>query len=300
MKRIWQHVFWWLVLLGRPFGGIRPRRILHWIARRAFDASDAVGGVRYLTKTSWGGQLRLHPYYYLDREIIVQGCYDRSLHSLIERHVQPGMTVLDVGANMGEIAMHMARRVGTAGRVYAFEPVPAVLEKLRDNVALNGFQPVIEIVDVALSNESGSAAFAIADADKENQGMGSLVNRHNSVVSSEILVSTTTLDKFVSDKGIQHIDLIKVDIQGGEIGFIEGGRNTLTTMKPALVMEVSASDLAALGRQPADLVRLIQQQGYRAFAFGKHGVTRSEITPQNAQATSCANVFCTPVDRSPT
>ncbi len=300
MKLVWQHVFWRLVLLGRPFGGIRPRRIMHWIARRAFDASDAVGGVRYLTKTSWGGQLRLHPYYYLDREIIVQGCYDRSLHSLIERRVQPGMTVLDVGANMGEIAMHMAKRVGTSGRVYAFEPVPAVLQRLRENVDLNHLHDVIEIADFALSSDVGSAAFAIADADKENQGMGSLVNRHNSVVSSEILVSTMTLDKFVSDKGIQHIDLIKVDIQGGEIGFIEGGRNTLTTMKPDLVMELSASDLAALGRQPADLIRLIQQQGYRAFAFGRHGVTRCEITQQNAHTTSCANVLCTPVDRGPT
>lgn len=62
--------------------------------------------------------------------ILLDGTYDPVMHRVIERRISPGMVCMDVGTKLGEVALHMARRTGAAGAVYAFEPVPHVYQRL--------------------------------------------------------------------------------------------------------------------------------------------------------------------------
>jgi FkbM family methyltransferase len=293
MKAVYQRAFWTLAFLGKPFGGIRPHRLMHWIAHKGFDAVDAASGKRYKARSRWG-VLSVHPFYHLDREVIVCGCYDRPLHAFLKLYVKPGMVILDVGANIGEVTIHMAALAGRAGRVYAFEPAPTVLMRLRENIALNGLDDVVQVNAIALSAENGRSPFSFAETGVENQGMGSLVNRANDVVSKETFVDTRTLDDFVTAQGLARVDLIKVDIQGGEIGFVLGGVRTLGEMGPDLVVEVSSADLVAIGKKPADLLRLLEELGYRSFTFDDAGPTRCEVTSATVESIEMSlNVFCT-------
>lgn len=294
MKHFYQTLFWFLTYIGRPFGGIRPHRFLHWIAYKAFNQADVLSGESYKIKTSWGGFIMGHPFYHLDREVIIKGCYDKPLHNFLEKHIKPSMVVFDIGANIGEITVHMAKLTGLSGRVYAFEPAPTLLKRLWENVTINGVDNIVIIHDVALSNENGNAMFSFAEIDMENRGMGSLVNRDNNVVSRELMVKNTRMDDFVLHEVIKRIDLIKVDIQGGEINLIEGALHTLDKLEPDIVIEVSPSDLACLGKKPADLIRLLEDVGYKCYLFDCSGVSRTQVTSETAGMMPLSlNVFCT-------
>lgn len=293
MKRIYQILFWSLATIGRPFGGMRPTRVMHWLAHQAFPARQD-GATNYRIKTYWGGWILGHPFYYLDREVIVHGAYDKPLHRYLEAKIRPGMTVFDVGANIGEVSLHMAYLTGETGRVFAFEPAPPLLERLKANIALNTFETIIEPVAIALSDKNGYSEFAFAQGDKENQDMGSLVNRSNSVVSEVLEVRTQTLDDFVQAHDVPAIDFIKVDIQGGEVAFLDGARASLERFRPDMVLEISASDLASIDKTPADLIDKVMGMGYTLYNFDERGVASQPIRRDQLKKTQLSsNVFCT-------
>jgi hypothetical protein len=124
-------------VLGRPIHGLRPRRMYDWLARYAYKKP-----VFSWIKDEWGCEMRLAPYYYLDRQIIAFGSYERDLHLYLEQFLKPGMVVLDIGANIGSMALHMARCVGLTGKVLAFEPAPLVCARLHENVIRNNLSEI--------------------------------------------------------------------------------------------------------------------------------------------------------------
>src|SRR5262245_6597666 len=72
------------------------------------------------------------------REIIGQGCWEWETYHFVEGWLRPGMTVVDVGANIGQYSLLASARVGAAGTVHAFEPHPGVYEVLRRNLQRAG------------------------------------------------------------------------------------------------------------------------------------------------------------------
>jgi FkbM family methyltransferase len=183
-------------LAGKPFDGIRPRRMYDFLGRRAYPAPEYSW-----RRNRWGSELLLSPSFHIDRNIINFGCYDENLHHTLERLVQPGMICFDVGANLGEMALHMATKTGTSGRVYAFEPVPAVFERLTAHVQRNKLGAIVRALPLALSNRSGTAMINAPTPTQDNQGLGSLVNRDAQLAPLSTEINTTTLDEFAAPKG---------------------------------------------------------------------------------------------------
>lgn len=128
IKRSWQALFWLVIWLGRPVGGFRPARIVHFLGRQAYKSDDVNTREFYTAKTQFGALIKVHPFYFLDRNVLLFGCYDKALHKLLKRNLRPGNQVLDVGANIGEVSIHMASLVGQEGMVHAFEPAPPICE----------------------------------------------------------------------------------------------------------------------------------------------------------------------------
>jgi FkbM family methyltransferase len=184
------------------------------------------------------------------------------------------MVCLDIGANIGTVTTHLARRVGEKGRVFAFEPMPHIIERLLQHVRRNEFEAIVHVEAVALSDRFGEAAITCAGFDVPNQGMASLVMRQFLGRYVTISVPTQTLDRFVLDHAaLSRIDLVKIDIQGSELSFLSGARQTLVTRCPTLLLEVAPRDLAALGKTSKDLVEAVEVLGYDVYELLPDGRT---------------------------
>jgi len=278
-----------MILLGRPIGGIRPRRLYDSLGRRAYPTPDP----RW-HRNRWGHELLLSHHFHLDRNILIHGDYDHELHLLFQNRISPGMTILDVGANLGEMSLHLAALTGPAGIVHAFEPFPAAYDRLVTHIRRNHLESRIHTHKLALSNAPGQLSMSLPAADADNQGVGSIVNHDAARMPVTLTIDATTLDLFVQQHAIPKIHFIKLDIQGAECFFLEGARETLRSHRPEIVMEVSPDDLRALGKSSRDLLSLVESLGYRLLNL--HAGTPT--TPISAATIpdnfSAVNVLCLP------
>jgi FkbM family methyltransferase len=163
------------------------------------------------------------------------------------------MTVLDVGANIGIYTEFLAKLVGPAGRVVAFEPEQQNVERLR--VATRKYTQV-EVVHAAVSNVSGSLKLYIAD---------DLNVDHRSYSPDEerpcVEVRALAIDDFVAPG--KHVDVIKMDIQGAELAALRGARRLLSSDLPALLLEYWPYGLRSAGEEPEALLAELKSLGYR-------------------------------------
>lgn len=230
---------------------------------------------------------------HMQSQIFWQGYYSRGFAPLLDRILLPGMQVIDAGANVGEITLLAAKRVGLAGRVIAFEPVPEIAACLCTNIEANEFSQVT-VVKAALSEDEGEHELyrrvsPIKDRSV-NDGTGSLFqgNRGRRGTGS---VRVGTLDTFVKDINLSKVDLIKMDIEGAELPALRGASELLARDRPMLIVEVQEESANAAGYGIADLFEFLSQYGYAFETILDDGNTR----PTNLDNLEpIQNVFCRP------
>ncbi len=141
----------------------------------------------------------------------------------IEEHIEPGTVALDVGAYVGTHALLMARLVGAAGRVYAFEPQRQSYAELRHNIVLNGIENV-----AALRYAVGDRNAIVEMEASPNSHGGRKVGRDGEPAELR------TLDSF----GFEHVSLVKIDVEGHERQVLAGMANLMAWSRPAIVIEI--------------------------------------------------------------
>ncbi|KAB2963784.1 MAG: FkbM family methyltransferase [Thermoanaerobaculia bacterium] len=177
------------------------------------------------------------------------GAIEREIGAL-ERVAGRGRVAVDAGANEGWYSLGLA---GLFDRVLAFEPNEALLSDLR-----SARRRGIEIHPVALSNREGVAEhFVPVRGGIALTGWGSLNRDHVPERDSErqSVVQVQTLDSF----GIEHLDFLKVDVEGHEVELLEGARETIVRCRPTVLIEVLPQNetavrtlLEACGLVPVD------------------------------------------------
>ena len=153
--------------------------------------------------------------------------YDPEVAGFLARHVQPGSTCVDVGANVGVYVLQFARWTGPSGRVVAFEPNPVAARVLAEHVRMNDLAGRIQIVPAAVADAPGVQAFHMTDAD----GMSRLgaPNPEIAALTRPISVRVTTLDEFCQQHAVSP-DWLLVDVEGFEFAVLAGGRQTLARL----------------------------------------------------------------------
>lgn len=152
-------------------------------------------------------------------------------------HLSPGDTVVDVGANVGYVSLLAASRVGTNGRVVAFEPNPAVRARLVAHVAANGQQGVIHVSALALGDLTGPATLHVPPAAAES-GIASLhltpalAQRRPTATA----VQTTRFDDWLAATPLGAVFLMKIDVEGAEAEVLRGAVHWLATSPPAHII----------------------------------------------------------------
>jgi len=188
------------------------------------------------------------------------GAYERELVDWMKRTLKPGMTVLDVGANIGYFSAIAAGLTGDKGQVHAFEPVPQTFSRLQKNLSAFGWAHPYPF---AVGDTSGMHAIY---RNKSEEGWSSLL--HNSDLEPSGEVETIRLDDWARERKIERIDFIKMDIEGSEFRALAGAREVLSKFKPTIAAELNADCLARDGRTPADVLGLLGAAGYECFPFG--------------------------------
>ena len=195
-------------------------------------------------------------------------------------HFREGVTVMDIGANTGVYALHFSRKVGTNGKVYAFEPVPEYFERLKEHIALNNATNIVP-VPFALSDQKGTTKMSVAGGESSL-----FLYRTDQFVE----VPVTTLDDFVAENGVDRVDAIKLDVEGAELKVIQGAEKTIQQFKPIMMVEINATTLKAAGTSPEELFQTIVSYGYKAFVIrdGKAIPTTEIVRPMGYQIWSMA------------
>jgi FkbM family methyltransferase len=291
LKKIARLLFWGLAPAGRRFGGVRPRRVIHWLARWAFPVPPQESEFRWFCDR-WGDHLLLHPYFFLDRQIIAFGAYDYPLHALIEQRVSEGMVCLDIGANIGAVSLHLAHRAGLSGLVYCFEPLPHLYKRLSRNIDRHPFRATFKQCRIALAAQDGETILSAAAYDDPNQGMGSIVNQ-DACLKNRFKVPTVSLDTFAKSEGLSRIDFLKIDVQGAEPLVIAGATRVLRRDHPEILVEISAWDLKAGGSSGPKLLATLEGLGYDCFRLTRSGqIGRRVRSADIDEGFSCDNLYC--------
>src|SRR3990170_1591428 len=186
------------------------------------------------------------------------GTYEPQLAAAIRRFARPGSVAYDLGANVGYAALLLARAVGPAGRVIAFEPLPENLDRLRRAISLNGLEPRFEVIPAAAGTRSGSGSFLV----HASGGMGRLeggAGRTDGFVS-KIPVDVVSLDDFVFRRANPAPSLVKVDLEGGEAQALRGMARLLIQARPILLLELH-------GTAAKEGIDLLTEAGYATHAM---------------------------------
>lgn len=210
---------------------------------------------------------------HMQRRIFWMGYYSREIVALLDKFLREGMTVIDVGANVGEIALASARRVGKRGQVHAFEPLSAVADILQSHARSNNLGQ-ITLHRMGLSDRSArvpifeSCGQGIQGDD--HAGLGSI---YGSSVHQQAIeeIEITTLDKLVESAELNRIDLIKIDIEGAELPCLLGSRRTLQKYQPLIIIEVQQESANVAGYEAHDILRFLHGIGYETYRIGWKG-----------------------------
>ncbi|MEO1002672.1 MAG: FkbM family methyltransferase [Cyanobacteria bacterium J06638_7] len=167
----------------------------------------------------------------------------------LRRLVQPGQTVLDIGANVGVYALCLARRVGPGGQVWGFEPAEATAALLSESVAVNA-TPWLRVQRQALSDHSGSAWL-------QTPGHSELNSLASDPQGPGETVPLTTLDACREEFGWRQVDLLKIDAEGEEERILAGGRRFFAELSPLVMFEIKSDSELHL-----ELVQRFQELGY--------------------------------------
>lgn len=199
--------------------------------------------------------------------LYVCGSFEPNEFNFLDRLLKPGMVFVDVGANDGYYTLFASRRVGPQGRVVSVEPSSRERGHLERNLARNGIGNV-EIVPAALGAAAGHADLHLAHG--VHTGHNTLGRfAHDDVVPARVeRVPLETLDAVVTRLALPRVDVVKIDVEGGEANVIAGARTMLAAMRPVLMMEVSDSALQAQGSSEAALLEMLRGElGYEILVF---------------------------------
>jgi FkbM family methyltransferase len=171
------------------------------------------------------------------------GTYEPELQEAIGKLVEPGMVSYDIGANIGYISLLLAHAAGESGRVIAFEALPQNVARLRQNLALNGMEERVEVVHAAVTDQPKPVHFLVGPSSGTGKVKGS-AGRHELHYSQSITVPGIALDDFVFGRGHPKPDMMKIDIEGGEVLAVPGMLRVLSEVRPVILMELHGPEAA--------------------------------------------------------
>ncbi len=200
---------------------------------------------------------------------IVSGMHEPETTRYLRTYLRPGMTFVDVGAHVGWHTLAATKSILPDGRVFAFEPLPSALALLRKNIAANGYATAATPIGVAITDHLG-------DIQLHEDGQDSVMTSLHRSDGRVYKIPCTSLDFFFSALGWPPVDLIKIDVEGGEIDVLRGmGELVQRNPRVKLIIEYAPTNLTAAHVTSGDFFQALINHGFTRIS----AITRGRFLP---------------------
>lgn len=204
-----------------------------------------LGQEKYLKLTSWlffvafkNGWLRSNPSYFT--------------HYMVAQFIQPGFTVIDIGANLGYYSCLFAEKAGNEGKVYAVEPIELYRRVLTKNT---GPFPQVTILPYALGQSEGTLKMGNPSQDKHRHGLMRVLGENEAGGEFYEVPVKNPISLFET---LQQVDYIKCDIEGYEVPVIPAMKPLIEKHRPVMQIETE-------GENKKILMALFEGLDYKTF-----------------------------------
>ena len=232
--------------------------------------------------------IRCNPTSFVARKLFWEGMagFEAVMSQLFVRLVRDANVFLDIGANIGYYSL-LAASINPHLKIFSFEPAPEVFSYLKKNIEINGFD--IQAEQKAISDKIGSLEFFvsrnpkyvdIADEHLTSTGSFDKSQADRTTILETINVEALTLDEYVAQKGIEKIDLIKLDTEATEHLVLAGAQRVLSEFKPVIFCEVLP------GKVEQKIEAAFKAQGYLMYRLGEDRISAVESLAHTSAITN--------------
>jgi FkbM family methyltransferase len=207
------------------------------------------------------------------QHIFTFGAYERDTQDAILKILTEAGTFIDVGANIGTIAIPIAKARPQAS-IICIEADPNINRLLQHNMNRNGCGQVRIVCCIA--GATGGRLVAFYRAPDDRFGMGSVGPQFT---EPPIMLEQRSLDSMITRMDIHRVDIIKIDVEGAELGVLRGANQLLTSERPpTIIFEFNDwAEARIAGQQPGDAQALLFAKGYRLFRLEGGGWAGKEL-----------------------
>ena len=256
-----------------------PSKRLYWYLRFRGDFTVAIDELHSFRLKSDGSSIENSIFW-----AGITGEWEAASVNLWIKLAKNAQVVFDVGANTGIYAL-IVKAFNPKAKVFAFEPINRIFDKLKYNSQLNNYD--IVCLKQAVSNKDGNAPFY--DIPEENSYSSSLSadfagNKGYEVNS--IVIETIRLDTLIKQKNLEKVDLIKIDVETYEPEVLEGLGEYLNKFKPTLLIEILSDEIAR------KVETFVSNKGYLYFDINEETNSVKQVN-QITKSSSYNYLICT-------
>lgn len=199
--------------------------------------------------------------------------HEETTTNIFRKIIKPGNIFLDLGANIGYFSLLAAKLTGENGKIFSFEPEPKNFYYLQKNIEVNNYKNIYPF-QKAVSDKNGEIELFICEYDsghhtiKQYEGV-EVYSHGRPTENRSIKIDAVKLDDFLADKA-DHIDVVKMDIEGAEALAVEGMKHLLEKNKNIkFLMEFFPLFIKKMGNSPEKLIKtLMEELKFNIFVIG--------------------------------
>ena len=184
--------------------------------------------------------------------------YDKQTMRIMKIVLEDNSTFIDVGSHKGEI-LSEAIKISPKGKHFAFEPIPTFYEKLKSKYGHS-----CEVKNFGLSDQKVKSEFQYVISNPSYSG----IKKRSYPKTEEI--ETIEVDLDTLDNQLQkhdRVDLIKIDVEGGEFGVLKGAQKIIDKFHPVIVFEHGLGASDHYNTYPSDIFDFFMEMDYKLFTL---------------------------------
>ena len=195
--------------------------------------------------------------------LVAVGEYEPIETRILKKFASESNVVVDIGANVGYYTIELAEMLPPSGKLISFEPVTTSFNQLEQNIKLNKFEKIITTFNLGLSDRDEVTKIFIPKRSGSSAASARNLHPDEEFTSQEITM--TSLDKVFESLEYKTCNLIKIDVERGELDVIRGSIGVIKEFRPVIFAELLRKWSEYFSYKPNTVLEILQELGYICF-----------------------------------